>query len=362
MNGSLMLISENAWIMSEAFESAGSSKGWCCRIICNNSTDWAICFFANSGLVRGLSPCTKPNWRRFGIHYQWRYIKVLFISKKEIYAKIKMSFLHTTLQKVIVMEGMAGYAGGTGKERRSQEVKAYIRINLRSVYWFILRNYGRSEGVLLSQANITSNAHAVMVCFLNWMKTIVHYPSCLGSCFRTWRTCWYCILADQWVCGKRSDYRRWFSLLNDIHDCRSRVFNKVYDGLWTKMNEEGGLAKTLFVMEWKRQEKTGTAAQGKSCFKTNLKFKIADAIVFKKSWKTWRQIEGVMTGSPWWIRKFLIFLDMVSALYAYGLTETSPVQPWTVDEIQDRQRGSRMGLGNRDRQSVVGPDAKDGRS
>ncbi|MCK7503467.1 MAG: hypothetical protein MZV70_04725 [Desulfobacterales bacterium] len=49
------------------------------------------------------------------------------------------------------------------------------------------------------------------------------------------------------------------------------------------MNEEGGLAKTLFVMGVESgKKKRELAAQGKSCFKTNLKFKIADAIVFKK--------------------------------------------------------------------------------
>ena len=44
-----------------------------------------------------------------------------------------------------------------------------------------------------------------------------------------------------------------------------RVFNKVYDGLWTKMNEEGGLAKTLFVMGVESgKKKRELAAQGKS--------------------------------------------------------------------------------------------------
>jgi len=42
-----------------------------------------------------------------------------------------------------------------------------------------------------------------------------------------------------------------------------RVFNKVYDGLWTKMNEEGGLAKTLFVMGVESgKKKTGVGSTG----------------------------------------------------------------------------------------------------
>ena len=27
-----------------------------------------------------------------------------------------------------------------------------------------------------------------------------------------------------------------------------RVFNKIYDGIWAKMNEEGGIKKKLFVI------------------------------------------------------------------------------------------------------------------
>ena len=49
-----------------------------------------------------------------------------------------------------------------------------------------------------------------------------------------------------------------------------RVFNRIFDGLWTKMNKDGGLAKTLFVMgieaARKRRELT---AQGKSDFRNS---------------------------------------------------------------------------------------------
>ena len=46
-----------------------------------------------------------------------------------------------------------------------------------------------------------------------------------------------------------------------------RVFNRIYDGLWTKMNKEGGLAKTLFVMGVEAaRKKRELAAQGQVRF------------------------------------------------------------------------------------------------
>ncbi len=62
-----------------------------------------------------------------------------------------------------------------------------------------------------------------------------------------------------------------------------RVFNRIYDGLWAKMNKEGGLAKTLFVMGVEAaKKKRELAAKGQSDFMTNLKFKLADKIVFSE--------------------------------------------------------------------------------
>jgi long-chain acyl-CoA synthetase len=107
-----------------------------------------------------------------------------------------------------------------------------------------------------------------------------------------------------------------------------RVFNRVYDGLWTKMNEEGGLARKLFVMGVESSKKRRElAAQGKSSFTTNLKFKIADAIVFKKiRAKLGGRLTGSMTGSAAMNPEIShFFWDMGVPLYdAYGLTETSP--------------------------------------
>jgi len=107
-----------------------------------------------------------------------------------------------------------------------------------------------------------------------------------------------------------------------------RVFNRIYDGLQKKMEETGGLAKTLFDMGVAAaQKRRELAAQGKSCFLTNLKFKIADKVVFAKvREKMGGRLMGCMSGSAAMnpdIAQF--FFDIGIPIYdCYGMTETSP--------------------------------------
>ncbi|MCX7636084.1 MAG: AMP-binding protein, partial [Syntrophales bacterium] len=107
-----------------------------------------------------------------------------------------------------------------------------------------------------------------------------------------------------------------------------RVFNRIYDGLWARMNREGGLAKALFVMAvTAAKRKRELAAQGKTCFVTNLKYAIGDRVVFKKvRERLGGRLMGAMSGSAAMnpeIAQF--FFDMGIPIYdCYGMTETSP--------------------------------------
>jgi long-chain acyl-CoA synthetase len=297
---------------------------------------------------------------------------VLFISKNEIYAKIKdvLSSI-PTLQKVIVMEG-------DGPDTLAELEKKGAAKKVKSIYpdqssicilIYTSGTTGDPKGVLLSQANITSNAHAVMVCFpeLNENDSSLSILP-WAHVFGLGELVVYCILGGSMgLAESAATIGADLALVKPTFmTAVPRVFNKVYDGLWTKMNEEGGLAKTLFVMGVESgKKKRELAAQGKSCFKTNLKFKIADAIVFKKiREKLGGRLKGVMTGSAMMNPEIShFFWDMGIPLYdAYGLTETSPGA--TMNRPTKYKIGSvgpAMGLGKIviDK-SVVGPDAKDG--
>ncbi|MGA2780555.1 MAG: long-chain fatty acid--CoA ligase [Smithella sp.] len=342
-------------------------------IISNNSTEWAVCFYATNGLGARLVPMYEAE-----LAHVWKYIindaqvKVLFISKKEIYSKIKdvLSSI-PTLQKVIVMEGdgpdtMADLA----KRGAAKKVKSiYPDSSSICILIYTSGTTGDPKGVLLSQANITANAHAAIACFpeLNENDRALSILP-WAHVFGLGELVIYCRLGGSiGFAESATTIGADLALVKPTFlTAVPRVFNKVYDGLWTKMNEEGGLAKTLFVMGVESgKKKRELAAQGKSCFMTNLKFKIADAIVFKKiREKLGGRLKGSMTGSAMMNPEIShFFWDMGVPLYdAYGLTETSPGA--TMNRPAKYKIGSigpAMGLGKIviDK-SVVGPDANDG--
>ena len=351
----------------------GVQKDDAVGIISNNSTNWAVCFLANSGLGARFVPMYEAE-----LVQVWKYvindakIKILFISKKAIYDSIK-DILNAipTLKKVIVMEGDGpDTLADLEKKGASQKVKSvYPEHSSICILIYTSGTTGDPKGVLLSQGNITSNAHATTVCFpiINENDTSLSILP-WAHVFGLGELIVYCLLGGSIGLAESATTIGEDLLLvkPTFMSAVPRVFNKVYDGLWTKMNEEGGTPRKLFVMGVESgKKKRELAAQGKSSFSTNLKFKIADAVVFKKiREKLGGRLKGVMTGSAAMnVEISHFFWDMGVPLYdAYGLTETSPGATMNrPDKYRIGSIGPVMGLGKIviDK-SVVGPDAKDG--
>jgi len=195
---------------------------------------------------------------------------------------------------------------------------------------------GNPKGVLLSHGNFTSNSHAglkmypelwenegrntVTLAILPW----AHVYGQTGELFAVIRLGGALGLAESPA-----------TVVKDIAAVKPtwlvavpRIFNRIYDGLWTKMNKDGGIAKALFVMGVEAaKKKRELGAQGKADFLTNLKFALADRIVFQKIRDLLGgRLKGSMSGSAAMnpeIAQF--FFDIGIPIYdCYGLTETSP--------------------------------------
>ena len=85
-----------------------------------------------------------------------------------------------------------------------------------------------------------------------------------------------------------------------------RIFNKVYNGVWAKMREEGGLKLKLFeaaLAAAKLKRETG---------KVSLKYKILDKIVLKKIRARFGgRLENAVTGSaPMNVEIAKFFIDV----------------------------------------------------
>ncbi len=342
-------------------------------IISNNSTDWAVCFFAASGLGARFVPMYEAE-----LIQVWKYIindanvKVLFISKKEIFEKLKNIISSIpALKKVIIMEGEGqDTLADIEKKGASRKVKSsYPEQSAICILIYTSGTTGDPKGVLLSHGNITNNVHSSMVSFsdMNENETslsILPWAHVFGLA----ELVIFCNLG-----GSIGIVESATTVAEDLALVKPtflvavpRVFNRVYDGLWTKMNEEGGLPRKLFVMGVESaKKKRELAAQGKSSFITNLKFKIADAVVFKKiRAKLGGRLARSMTGSAAMnVEISHFFWDIGIPLYdAYGLTETSPgatmncPSKFKIGSIGPAMDKCRIVID----QSVVEPGAKDG--
>ncbi|MGD0278943.1 MAG: AMP-binding protein, partial [Smithella sp.] len=308
----------------------------------------------------------------------WKYIisdanvKVLFISKKEIYDKIKdFTSSIPNLKKIIIMEG-------EGPDTLAELEKKGSALKVKSIYpdhksicilIYTSGTTGDPKGVLLCQSNITSNAHG----------TVAAYPAVNENdrslSILPWAHVYglgemvtFCLLGASVGLAEKAA-----TVVEDIMMVKPTfmsavptIFNRIYDGLLTKMNEEGGLPKKLFFMGVESaKKKRELAAQGKSCFMTNLKFKIADALIFSKvREKLGGRLKGSMTGSAAMnvdISHF--FWDIGVPLYdAYGLTETSPgvsmngPLKYKLGSVGPIMKNYKVVIDK----SMVDPDAKDG--
>lgn len=308
-------------------------------IIANNRTEWAIAAFASYGLGARFVPMYEAE-----LEHVWKYIikdssvKVLFVSKPEIYEKVKgFEADIPTLEKVLLIEG-------DGKDTMAELEKTGQTHPIPAIHpdpddiavlIYTSGTTGDPKGVLLSHGNLTSNSHAGRKMYPEISElggngstlSILPWAHSYGQTAEL-----YTVI---YLGGSIGFMESTATILDDLALVRPtwliavpRVFNKIYDGLMAKMDETGGLAKRLFDIGVESAKKRRELAEkGQSSLLTNLKFKIADKIVFKKIRDAFGgRLLGAMTGSAMMnpdIARF--FFDVGIPLYdCYGLTETSP--------------------------------------
>ncbi len=315
----------------------GLKKGDTIGLIANNRTEWAVAAYATYSLGARFVPMYEAE-----LVTTWEYIikdsgvKALFVSKPEIVEKVN-TFRDRVpgLEKVYVIDGegpdsMAALEA-KGRENPVPSVRPETPDEI-AVLIYTSGTTGEPKGVLLSHGNLTSN--------------VVDAGSCFPDLSDEDRS--LAILPWAHSYGQTADLNNFINIGGSVAFIRSietivedlgkaqptfliavpRIFNRVYDGLWAKMDEEGGLPRKLFVMGVESaKKKRELAAQGKSSFGVNLKYKIADAIVFKKIRERFGgRLKGAITGSAMMnpeIAQF--FIDLGIPTYdCYGLTETSP--------------------------------------
>jgi long-chain acyl-CoA synthetase len=314
----------------------GIGKGDAVGLIANNRVEWAVAAFAAYGLGARFIPMYESE-----LLHVWEYIitdsavKVLLVSKQDIYDKIKnFTGKIPTLQKIFVIDA-TGPGTMTELESVGQEnpmPSLHPNPDDIAVLIYTSGTTGDPKGVLLSHGNLTSNSHAGRKFYpeLNENSRTLSILPWAHSFGQTAEL--YTMIQ---LGGSIGFMEKPTTIVSDMAQVRPtfliavpRVFNKIYDTLWSKMNEMGGFKKSLFVMGVESAKKRRELAkQGQSDFMTNLKFRIADQLVFHKIRDMFGgRMLGSMTGSAAMNKEIsLFFFDMGIPLYdCYGMTETSP--------------------------------------
>ena len=314
----------------------GISKGDAVGLIANNRVEWAVAAFAAYGLGARFIPMYELE-----LLHVWEYIitdsavKVLLVSKQEIYDKIK-NFTEKipTLQKIFVIDA-TGPGTMTELESVGQEnpmPSLHPNPDDIAVLIYTSGTTGDPKGVLLSHGNFTSNSHAGRK-FYPELNANSRTLSILPWAHSFGQTAELYTMIQ--LGGSIGFMEKPTTIVSDMAQVRPtfliavpRVFNKIYDTLWSKMNEMGGFKKSLFVMGVESAKKRRELAEkGQSDFMTNLKFRIADQLVFHKIRDMFGgRMLGSMTGSAAMNKEIsLFFFNMGIPLYdCYGMTETSP--------------------------------------
>jgi len=314
----------------------GVKYGDCVGIIANNRTEWVICAYAAYGLGARWVPMYEAE-----LTTVWKYIvadsgiKVLFCSKPAIMEKVK-DFPQDikTLEKLILVEG-SGPDSMEELERigRDKPVPS-IRPKPDDVACLIYTSgtTGDPKGVLLTHGNLSSNTLAGLKIYpeITREDTLLNILPWAHS---------YALTAELNAAiklgGKIAIMESIGTLAQDMLAVKPdfivavpRVFNKIYDGLFARMNAEKGLTKTLFFAAVESfKKKRALAEQGGSDMLLNLKCAILDKLVFSKIRERFGgRLRGAMTASAAMnpdIARF--FFDIGIPIYdCYGMTETSP--------------------------------------
>ena len=283
--------------------------------------------------TQGLGAAYVPMYEK-ELLTMWKYIvkdaavKVLLVSKPEVLEKVKNFPAEIpTLKKLILIEGSGENSmEGIEKIGAAKPVPS-IRPKPTDIAVLIYTSgtTGEPKGVLLSHGNLAENVKGGLA----WFTNLTEKSRCISML--PWAHS-FGITADLHgfirqgaslgIMGSVE------TLIEDLPKIQPtfmisvpRVFNKVYNGVWAKMREEGGLKLKLFeaaLAAAKIKRETG---------KVTLKYKILDAIVLKKIRERFGGcLENAVTGSaPMNVEIAKFFIDVGIPTYdAYGLSETSP--------------------------------------
>lgn len=325
---------------------AGDAVG----VIANNRVEWAVAAFATFGLGGRFIPMYENELPRIWKHIiKDGQIKVLFVANEKIFREVE-PFLKEVpgLEHVFLIDGntLTNMSQLEATGRQVPVAAIYPDPKDIAVLIYTSGTTGTPKGVLLSHGNFTSNvidggARFPEITQESRSLSILPWAHSYGQTAEL-----YHFIHKGASIGFVRDVKTFAEDMATVAPtfliAVPRLFNKIYDGLWAKIDDAGGVAKKLFVMGLKSSGQIRTrAARGEGVLLPKLKYKLADRMVFSKIRQRFGgRLQGALTASAMMnpeVAQF--FTDIGLPVFdAYGLTETSPAV--TMNSRESNKPGS----------------------
>lgn len=319
-----------------ALQHLGVQAGDRVAVIANNSPEWAMGAYASYGLGAAYVAMYESQ-----LDKEWKHIlkdcgaKVLFVANEEIAQRVR-NFRDALpdLKEVIVLSGTPKGGEHAFADLLQYEASDLVDPGPGAIADFIYTSgtTGEPKGVRLTHRNLAYNVSAMHVllpmepddrslCFLPWAHSFGQTVELHG------------LLSMGGSLGLAEAVDKIIANLAEVKPTLfisvPRVFNRIYDGLHARMNEEGGLKKKLFEKALETAaERKRLAAQGKSSAWLDFKFKILDGLVFSKVRERFGgRLKYAFSGGAAISKEVAEFIDNlgITVYEGYGLSETSPI-------------------------------------
>ncbi|MBX3274570.1 MAG: long-chain fatty acid--CoA ligase [Sandaracinaceae bacterium] len=307
-------------------------------MIANNRPEWAIAAYATYGLAARYAPMYESQQAK-----EWKYIledsgaKVLFVANEEILRQVKAFGSEVSTLEHVVLLGESPEAELTFDAVREKGRQAPAKLRHpdgEHIAGFIYTSgtTGNPKGVLLSHANLASNVSAMhevfpmspedrSLSFLPWAHSFgqtveLHGLFSMGASM-----------------GIAESVPKIVENLGEVRPTLlfsvPRIFNKIHDGVLKKVEEDGGLKKTLFFATLETaKKKKALAEQHQRSGLLDLKHRILDKLVASKIRARFGgRLKYAFSGGAAISKEVAEFIDAlgITVYEGYGLTETSPI-------------------------------------
>lgn len=321
-------------------------------VIANNRVEWAVGAYATYSIGAKYCPMYEAQMAK-----DWEFIlkdsgaKIVLVANQKIYDQVKpMVETIDTLERVVYFDGPSDGADAYQNlliHGEKNPIDAY-HPDSSEIAGFIYTSgtTGNPKGVLLSHANICSNVNGIQtlldigpddvsLSFLPWAHSFGQVVELHGL---------YSMGASMGIVEDVT------TIIDNLAEVRPtllfsvpRIFNRIYDGVYKKMEAAGGIKKFLFEKGLANAEaiRKQVDSTGSPKGLTKAMNGFFDSVVFSKVRERFGgRLRYAFSGGAALSPEVARFIDNlnITVYEGYGLTETSPIA--TVNYPGNRRIGS----------------------